>query len=125
MTPNEVQAMAERVEKKNGAETHPLLGVDTNEDKLEASDLPPIESMHTEGEALPQFYCDSCGHVGSHASGCPEAARQELERMSADEMDAEPEAEVPTRRRDPEVLPLAKQLVGVILRRVARWIDPE
>jgi hypothetical protein len=110
---------------------HPLLGTIVEDDIPALVDLPPppaienpmLGDLHHIEVPPPRrkTYCESCGHVDSHASGCPRG--EALEAIA--ELDREEAAEALMRAADPEpIIPLMRRIGASLLRRVARIVEP-
>lgn len=119
--------MAEQLEAREDPTSHPLFG------KMGADNDEEVPSLVSEADIGPvppptsKTYCDSCGRVDSHAAGCPVQRRIEAEqllRMPAEEADEDPE-DLRRASQSDEVIPIARQLVSTMLRKLAKLIDPK
>jgi len=115
----EVAARAESSDLQPPA--HPLIG----DSAWEMPDLPESPVGYRVEVPPPQrkTYCESCGHVDSHAPGCPQATAEAM----LEELDAEDAAELASQGGigAPEpITPLLRRIGASILRRFARVIDP-
>lgn len=112
----------------------PLLGTIVDDDIPDLVGLPPpprpmLEVVEDDEEVWelnvppprPKVYCESCGHVDSHADGCPRA--DALENLAA--LDAEEAAIEAARAAEPEpITPLIRRIGASLLRRFARFVEP-
>lgn len=107
---------------------HPLLGQLAAQDAQEPvfTLYPPaiqptagIGDPVVRGSFVGKVFCDTCGFTGGHAPDCPASFPPPDEE--------EPESSPPARRqsRDEAVIPIARHLVGAILRKIARFVEGE
>lgn len=112
LTPEEVLQLAEDAERRaKQANTMDFSGVfleveDWAEDAVtEAKPTPP----------KPKQYCETCGHVDSHAEDCPEA--MEPEHAPTVRID------VKTAQKPEPIVPLLRRIGASAVRRVARKVE--
>jgi len=113
----ELARQAERTTLK--APEHPLIG---GLDDIDLVNLPAAPHSVQRARAPLSTYCESCGHVDSHASGCPQANADAM----LEELDEEEALETMTAVQNaPEpILPLIRRIGASLLRRFAQTIDP-
>ncbi len=98
---------------------HPLLGninkdgipVITEDDAEVAKAVPVKPILRRPRPLPPKAYCESCGHVDSHAHGCPAVAQPTAEIMP-------PELAEP-----PEPPPLVRKALAHLLHAIANRLE--
>lgn len=108
-------------------EFHPVIGTIVEDDIPDILDLPPPPAPerqyvveHRPGTM--KTYCESCGHVDSHAAGCPRG--EALDQLA--ELDREEQELAARAAGDPEpITPLVRRIGASLLRRVARALEPD
>jgi hypothetical protein len=133
LSPKQVLEHAAEVEARPTPEIHPQLGiaVDAPDDAIDEvraalgpgglPEIPRVPPFPRDRSRL-SSYCDSCGHVDSHAHDCPQQVAIDA-KLEAEREEALERAEAHDAREDKPIRQLARELGGAIFRRIARAID--
>jgi hypothetical protein len=112
--------MSEHNDRSGKPPEHPLIA--GYEHEVDFLDVPALVDLPQPPATPRKTYCESCGHVDSHATGCPAAAAASM--VAEDELEEQAEAATAA-ALDPEPLtPLIRRIGTSLLLRVARFVSP-